>query len=66
MKIENVWTEGDFYFIGRDDGVLVAQRRCARAATDSPMRGDEEIIVALCEKIMADEASYLGATTEEE
>ena len=56
MKIVSVWTEGDFYFIGRDDGVLVAQRRCVRSATDTPLRGDEEIICALCEKIMEEEA----------
>jgi len=56
VKIVSVWTEGDFYFIGRDDGVLVAQRRCVRSATDTPLRGDEEIICALCEKIMEEEA----------
>ena len=56
MKIVSVWAEGDFYFIGRDDGVLVAQRRYARAATDTPISGDEEIICALCEKIIDGEA----------
>ena len=60
MKIENVWIKGDFYYIMRDDGILFIQRRYLRSATDTPLRGDEKIIGALCEKIMDDEASYIG------
>jgi hypothetical protein len=51
MKIESVSKDENHYAIFRDDGYIFVQKRFPVSATDSPLSPDEEIIVALCDKI---------------
>ena len=57
MKVSNV-AEGkidgvDYYFIYQDDRYIFTQRRGLRSASESPMSYNDDLICALCEKIIS-------------
>ena len=51
MKILSITKTIYYFYILKDDGSTIKQRRCVLDPIDEPMTEDEEIIVALCEKI---------------
>jgi hypothetical protein len=51
MKIESITKTEDYYHIYRDDGFNCVQRRHVINTPDSWLSGDEEMIIALCDKL---------------
>ena len=52
MKIVTVYDMGRHYAIENTDSITIIQRKGAETAAETPLRRDEEIICALCAKVI--------------
>ena len=55
MEIKSIQEYNDYYLIYRDDGVISWYRKHNTRASDPALTSEEEIIGALCRKIMREE-----------
>ena len=55
MEIKSIQEHNNYYTICRDDGVMSYSRKHIVWKYDPPLTSEEEIIGALCRKIMREE-----------
>ena len=55
MEIKSIQEHNNYYTICRDDGVMSYYRKHITRASDPALTSEEEIIGALCRKIMREQ-----------